>query len=115
MDGRYKATELSRMLWQFDIHNNPQAKSKYQKSLPMNLVLLDEMNLAKVEYYFSDMLSKLEVRQVLTSRRSTRRNVEVEIECGSTQKAAEAKRLFVGEIPRRHYNEDVNPPFQIKS
>ena len=97
MDGRYKATELSRMLWQFDIHNNPQAKSKYQKSLPMNLVLLDEMNLAKVEYYFSDMLSKLEVRRGINEAdEASRRNAEVEIECGSTQKAAEAKRLFVG-------------------
>lgn len=97
MDGRYKATELSRMLWQFDIYNNPQAKSKYQKSLPMNLVLLDEMNLAKVEYYFSDMLSKLEVRRGINEAdEASRRNAEVEIECGSTQKAAEAKRLFVG-------------------
>ena len=97
MDGRYKATELSRMLWQFDIYNNPQAKDKYQKVLPMNLVLLDEMNLAKVEYYFSDMLSKLEVRRGINEAdEASRRNAEVEIECGSTQKAAEAKRLFVG-------------------
>ena len=97
MDGRYKATELSRMLWQFDIFNNPQASGKYQKTLPMNLVLLDEMNLAKVEYYFSDMLSKLEVRRGINEKDEvSRRNAEVEIECGSTQKASEAKRLFVG-------------------
>lgn len=97
MDGRYKATELSRMLWQFDIHNNPQAENKYQKILPMNLVLLDEMNLAKVEYYFSDMLSKLEVRRGINENDAlSRRNAEVEIECGSTKKITEAKRLFVG-------------------
>lgn len=34
---------------------------------PMNdrlvIVLLDEMNLARVEYYFSDFLSKLETRR----------------------------------------------------
>lgn len=29
----------------------------------MVLVLLDEMNLARVEYYFSDFLSKLESRR----------------------------------------------------
>ena len=97
MEGRYKATELSRMLWEFDIYNNPDAEKKYRSALPMNLVLLDEMNLAKVEYYFSDMLSKLEVRRGLDPENSeSRRNAEIEIESGSPQKAAEAKRLFVG-------------------
>jgi hypothetical protein len=97
MDGRYKATELSRLLWQFDVYNNPEAKKKYQNTLPMNLVLLDEMNLAKVEYYFSDMLSKLEVRRGITEKDEvSRRNAEIEIECGATQNADCAKRLFVG-------------------
>lgn len=97
MEGRYKATELSRMLWEFDIYNNEEARKKYHSTLPMNLVLLDEMNLAKVEYYFSDMLSKLEVRRGLNPQNEeSRRNAEIEIESGSPQKASEAKRLFVG-------------------
>jgi len=53
MEGRYKATELSRLLWQFDRYNNPKAKSLFAEHMPMSLVLLDEMNLARVEYYFS--------------------------------------------------------------
>ncbi len=68
MEGRYKATELSRLLWQFDSYNNnPTAKGfdEGNKQLPMNLILLDEMNLARVEYYFSDLLSKLEIRHGL--------------------------------------------------
>ena len=97
MDGRYKATELSRLLWQYDIYNNPAAKTKYNKLLPMSIILLDEMNLAKVEYYFSDMLSKLEVRRGVTDDNpASRRNAEVEIECGATQKVAAARRLYVG-------------------
>ena len=50
MEGRYKATELARLLWQFDRYNNP--PSNPSQNVPMNLVLLDEMNLARVEYYF---------------------------------------------------------------
>ena len=53
MEGRYKATELSRLLWQFDRYNNPAANENTgYGTLPMNLILLDEMNLARVEYYF---------------------------------------------------------------
>ncbi|MCQ2402918.1 MAG: AAA family ATPase [Lentisphaeria bacterium] len=85
MERRFKATELSRLLWQYDIYNNDEAKKKYSKSgVPMNLVLLDEMNLAKVEYYFSDFLSKLEVRRGIDPKDGKkRRAAEIEIECGA--------------------------------
>lgn len=97
MEGRYKATELSRLLWQFDRYNNEVAKSKCDSILPMNLVLLDEMNLARVEYYFSDMLSKLEVRRGLNSDDGNqRRNAEIEIECRASKNNSETRRLFVG-------------------
>ncbi len=101
MEGRYKATELSRLLWQCDIWNNvPAAKDAFGDSaddLPMNLVLLDEMNLAKVEYYFSDLLSKLEVRRdVVAEDRQSRAPAEIELEGGSNQKDKDAgKRMFV--------------------
>lgn len=100
MEGRYKATELSRLLWQFDIYNNPGAKSAYARdkdALPMNLILLDEMNLARVEYYFSDLLSKIEVRRGLNIDDSEqRRKAEIEIECNSSDKNEQTRRLFVG-------------------
>lgn len=100
MEGRYKATELSRLLWQCDIWNNvPAARNDFGSAdgLPMNLVLLDEMNLAKVEYYFSDLLSKLEVRRdVLAEDPRSRAPAEIELEGGSNQKDKDAgKRLFV--------------------
>ena len=88
MEGRYKATELARLLWQFDIYNNPKA-GKWSKDgiLPLNIVLLDEMNLARVEYYFSDLLSKLETRNGIDADNAIeRRKAEIEIECNAADK-----------------------------
>jgi hypothetical protein len=97
MEGRYKATELSRLLWQFDKYNNPKAKALYAKQIPMSLVLLDEMNLARVEYYFSDLLSKLEIRTGLNAESDlSRRKAEIELECNAMAKAEQSRRLFVG-------------------
>ena len=97
MEGRFKATELSRFLWQFDIYNNEKAAIRYKENPPMNLILLDEMNLARVEYYFSDMLSKLEVRRGLDPKdRTQRKNAEIEIECGASNKNTETRHLFIG-------------------
>lgn len=96
MEGRYKATELSRLLWQFDIYNNDKAQEIYGNHIPMNLVLLDEMNLAKVEYYFSDMLSKLEIRHGLDpSKPESRRKAEIEIESNASAENNQTRRLFV--------------------
>lgn len=55
----------------------------------MVLVLLDEMNLARVEYYFSDFLSKLE----------TRRNkpTYLDIEVGSIKLAENERRVIIPE------------------
>ncbi|RJP38480.1 MAG: hypothetical protein C4548_13140 [Desulfobacteraceae bacterium] len=96
MEGRYKATELSRLLWQFDKYNNQNAKQLYQKRMPMNLVLLDEMNLARVEYYFSDLLSKLEIRHGLDPENDMSRiKAEIEIECNASAQDKQTRRLFV--------------------
>jgi len=63
MEHRYKATELARGLRQMDSHYHPdKAGSNPGLQSGMLLVLLDEMNLARVEYYFSELLSKLEMR-----------------------------------------------------
>ncbi|MGY6530601.1 MAG: AAA family ATPase [Cyanobacterium sp.] len=81
IEKKYKPTELMRYLYQHqrqsDLHNR------------MVLVLLDEMNLARVEYYFSDFLSKLE----------TRRNKDtfLEIEAGSLKLSEEQKRVKIPE------------------
>ena len=87
MEGRYKATELSRLLYQFDIYNNSLASKTYkeQSALPMSIVLLDEMNLARIEYYFSELLSKLEMRRNVVDLKSKmdRFKAEIELEYGA--------------------------------
>lgn len=94
MEGRYKATELSRLLWQTDCYNN---KDKAPKNPGMNLILLDEMNLARVEYYFSDMLSKLEVRRGLDpGNEAKRRAAEIVLESGAMGGTDALRRIFVG-------------------
>lgn len=65
VEGRFKATDLSRALVRFDRENwaDVAENDGLDVSDRMLLVLLDEMNLARVEYYFSDFLSLLEVRR----------------------------------------------------
>ena len=63
IEQRYKATELAQTLVRMDKWNHP---DKAQYADRMLLVLLDEMNLARVEYYFSEFLSKLEIRKSST-------------------------------------------------
>ena len=59
IEKKYKPTDLMRGLYQY------QHDSSMSDRLVM--VLLDEMNLARVEYYFSDFLSKLETRRSRTT------------------------------------------------
>jgi len=98
MEHRYKATELSRALRQMDSCNWP-IKDGAGKLIQtgMLLVLLDEMNLARVEYYFSELLSKLEMRDKSRIGDPTARQIsEIEIEMGSLESAEKPRRLFVG-------------------
>lgn len=96
MEGRYKATELARLLWQFDQYNGPARRRYNKQNLPLNLVLLDEMNLARVEYYFSDLLSKLETRNGLNPEDELeRKKAEIELECNAADKADAMRHLFV--------------------
>lgn len=105
MEDRYKATELSRALRQMDKSNWPPEKEEekrrhLQKTVQkgMLLVLLDEMNLARVEYYFSELLSKLEMRPPRgVEAPERRRDAEIEIELGSLGECDEHPgRLYVG-------------------
>ena len=62
---RYEPTMLARALFQFQgLHADdfkPNADMKDYMLMPM----LDEMNLARIEYYFSEFLSKLEMRRLV--------------------------------------------------
>jgi uncharacterized protein (DUF3084 family) len=65
LERKYKATELARALAQmsrFSADDLPGVKIESRKE-QMLLLLLDEMNLARIEYYFSDFLSRLEQRR----------------------------------------------------
>lgn len=100
IDNRFNATTLVRAMVQFVDYKSLEASvkkilnearnedevvaylqklavEKYNLNNAMFMVLLDEMNLAHVELYFSDMLSKLE------RRRNSDEAVNVEIDMGS--------------------------------
>lgn len=98
MEHSYKATELARALREMDRRNWP-AKSKSEQRVQqgMLLVLLDEMNLARVEYYFSELLSKLEMRNAVGIDGSDSLGLaDIEIEVGPLESGESARRLFVG-------------------
>lgn len=102
MQNKYKATELSRLLWDMDSYNNKNGIIKdisSPKDAPMNLVLLDEMNLARVEYYFSDLLSKLEFKRMISKVDDPlqRATAEIEIECGAIGDKVQKRRLYIGQ------------------
>jgi predicted nuclease with TOPRIM domain len=100
MEHRYKATDLARALRQMDGYNYPASDDvAVQVQNGMLLVLLDEMNLARVEYYFSDLLSKLEMRSKGTLADKNKRDLaSLNVELGSIEEgdAASIKPLFVG-------------------
>lgn len=76
VDNRFNATTLIRAMVQFS-HDAKQVAKESNLSDSMFIVLLDEMNLAHVELYFSDMLSKLE------RRRNSDDEIDVEIDLGA--------------------------------
>ncbi|MDA9478903.1 hypothetical protein XI03_31335 [Bradyrhizobium sp. CCBAU 65884] len=61
IEKNYRATDLARLLVHMDPYKSV-ALSDADRSDHLALVLLDEMNLARVEYYFSEFLSRLEAR-----------------------------------------------------
>ncbi|SPT70417.1 hypothetical protein [Anaerobiospirillum thomasii] len=62
LENKYKATDLVKSLYFFSKEANESKNTKLTDR--MLLVLLDEMNLARIEYYFSEFLSKLELRTI---------------------------------------------------
>ena len=61
MENRFESTTLARSLIQFN--DSPHSNEKANLKDNLLIVMLDEMNLARIEYYFSEFLSKLEMRR----------------------------------------------------
>ena len=61
VEGKYRATELARLMASMDPWQSIEGVEANHRD-HVAMVLLDEMNLARVEYYFSEFLSRLEVR-----------------------------------------------------
>lgn len=78
VEGRFRPTDMARALWAMDELNNPEGALKDR----MLMILLDEMNLARVEYYFSDFLSRLESRPAASevAKSALRKDAEIELE-----------------------------------
>ncbi len=94
LERKYKATEMARALAQmsrFSAEDLPGLAVQPRKE-QMLLLLLDEMNLARIEYYFSDFLSRLEQRRGRNIQDTQRRReVSLLVDAGS---------LPAGEMPR---------------
>jgi predicted nuclease with TOPRIM domain len=93
IEGRFRPTDLAQALYHMDALNNPDTDHGDR----MLLVLLDEMNLARVEYYFSDFLSRLESRPNGASVRTERLRKDAEIELEIVMKDGKrSPRIFPG-------------------
>lgn len=90
IEGKFRPTDMARAFWALDGHNNADALEDR-----MMMVQLDEMNLARVEYYFSDFLSRLESRpsRDRTDDKGLRKDAEIELEI---PKLAQPPRIFPG-------------------
>ena len=97
VESRYKGTELARVLIQTERYNRELFNWDVRDRLDdrMVLVLLDEMNLARVEYYFSEFLSRLETRRGVDPRDAgQRRAAEIVFEMGALGKGESEIRVF---------------------
>ncbi len=89
----YRATELAQAMVHLDGFNWEAESKPFEGRLL--LVLLDEMNLARVEYYFSEFLSRLEARppanQVHEAARRAAAEIAIDVRTAAKQ---EAYRVF---------------------
>ena len=96
MENRFEPTPLGRSLVQFN--NSPHDKGSHRAQIL--LVLLDEMNLARIEHYFSEFLSKLEMR----------RNASIEREDDYSMVSAE---VFAGYPGDKENNIESSPAVRL--
>ncbi len=120
LENRYRATELGRALVQMDrFFDAPERGWTFPKEWRdenlcnrMLLVLLDEMNLARVEYYFSEFLSRLEIRRGIASENPhERRKAEIALEVGLQSLKRENGQVQVQQQPTLQLFVDRNVLF----
>ncbi len=88
IENKFDATEFLRFFTQTTLSNN---EEPYGLKEAMNIVLLDEMNLAHIELYFAEFLSKLEIK------RSKETNISIKLGTGLTWELPLSDNLlFVG-------------------
>lgn len=93
-EARPKLEPLSRHLLQFLPTIGKDGDSRPKRGDELLLVLLDEMNLARVEYYFSDLLSRLEARRSLLGKlvdKDSHLRASISLDMG----ASESRHLFL--------------------
>ena len=100
IESRYRATDLARALVHLDPYNWAKEAEPFRDR--MLLVLLDEMNLARVEYYFSEFLSRLEGRPLDDGATdgASRGPSEIEIDVsrsGQNGEEGQSRRVYVGQ------------------
>jgi uncharacterized coiled-coil DUF342 family protein len=80
IEGRFRPTDMARALFHLDQFNGPGESEHLHDRMLM--ILLDEMNLARIEYYFSDFLSRLESRPRIheIGNKQLRKDSEIELE-----------------------------------
>ncbi len=95
IEGRFRPTDMARALYHLDAYNGPTENDALQDRMMM--VLLDEMNLARVEYYFSDFLSRLESRPPANQAdtAASRKDSEIELEL-PMPRGQSTPRIFAG-------------------
>ncbi len=104
LERRFRPTDLTRALIQMDTFGpaegrgwNPPSDYEAQR-LPnqLLLVLLDEMNLARIEYYFSEFLSRLETRRGIDPKDNQRRKLaEITLDVGGRRSGQPPMQIFV--------------------
>lgn len=95
IESRYRPTQMAQALYHMDQYNRSEVSEDVQNRMLM--ILLDEMNLARVEYYFSDFLSRLESRPSSDEAADPklRKDSEIELEI-PTPKNQTVPRIFPG-------------------
>ncbi len=120
LEKRYRATELARALVQMDRYfddehrgwNYPEDWADHNLRDRMLLVLLDEMNLARVEYYFSEFLSRLETRRGINAADVLeRRKAEISLEVGLQSLSRDDGQININRQPTLPLFVDTNVMF----
>lgn len=100
LEKEYKATELSRALVRMDPYHYSDGQQQDGYSWPRErllMVLLDEMNLARTEYYFSEFLSKLELRRLVEDPKNPAQREKAEVELDTGPGLKQSYRIWVPE------------------